>query len=60
MRIECNRYNSARMIGHSHSWGNGLSHNTRWQVTVTDKRGRHYDHFFVCKPTRKQISKLRK
>lgn len=60
MRIVCNRYNSARMIAMSHTWGNPITPSTRWQVSLVDNRGKHYDHFFVAKPTRKQVSKLLK
>lgn len=60
MRTLCNRYNSAKLIAHSHSWGNAITPYARWQVSVSDDRGRCYDHYFVAKPTRKQIRKLHK
>lgn len=58
MHTLCNRYNSAKVLAHSHSWGNSMTHSARWQVSVEDSRGHAYDYFFVAKPTRKQIRKL--
>ncbi len=60
MRIVCNRYNIAKLIRLLQPWGSSISFNKRWQVSLVDNRGKHYDHYFVAKPTRKQISKLRK
>ena len=60
MRTVCNRYNSVKVIAHSHSWGNVITPNARWQVSLADSRGCVYDYFFVAKPTRKQIRKLHK
>lgn len=60
MRTVCNRYNSQKLIDMLQPWGSKMSLNARWQVSVEDKNGQHYDHFFVAKPTRKQIRKLHK
>lgn len=60
MRTICNRYNSQKMINMLQPWGSKMSLNARWQVSIEDKNGQHYDHFFVTKPTRKQIRKLHK
>lgn len=60
MRTLCNRYNSAKLIAHSHSWGNAITPYARWQVSLENKYGQHIDHYFVAKPTRKQIRKLHK
>lgn len=60
MRTVCNRYNSQKLIVMLQPWGSKMSLNARWQVSVEDKNGQHYDHFFVAKPTRKQIRKLHK
>ena len=60
MRTVCNRYNSQKLIDMLQPWGSKMSLNARWQVSVEDKNGKHYDHFFVAKPTRKQIRKLHK
>lgn len=60
MRTVCNRYNPQKLIVMLQPWGSKMSLNARWQVSVEDKKGQHYDHFFVAKPTRKQIRKLHK
>lgn len=60
MRTVCNRYNSQKLIVTLQPWGSKMSLNAHWQVSVEDKNGQHYDHFFVAKPTRKQIRKLHK
>ena len=60
MRTVCNRYNSQKMINMLQPWGSKMTYGARWQVSVEDKNGQHYDHFFVAKPTRKQIRKLHK
>lgn len=60
MRTLCNRYNSQKLIVTLQPWGSKMSLNARWQVSVEDKNGQHYDYFFVAKPTRKQIRKLHK
>ena len=60
MRTLCNRYNSQKMINILQPWGSKMSLNARWQVSVKDENGQHYDHFFAAKPTRKQIRKLHK
>ncbi|WQY99661.1 hypothetical protein [Klebsiella phage MY01] len=52
------RYLKTKMIAMSVSWGNQMSYNKRWQVSFVDEKGSHYDFFFVCKPTRKQIRNL--
>lgn len=60
MRTICNRYNSQKMIVMLQPWGSKMSLNARWQVSVEGANGHCYDHFFVTKPTRKQIRKLHK
>ena len=60
MRTVCNRYNSQKLIDTLQPWGSKMSLNARWQVSVEDENGQHYDHFFVTKPNRKQIRKLHK
>ena len=60
MRTLCNRYNSQKMIVMLQPWGSKMSLNARWQVSVKDNSGKCHDHFFVTKPTRKQIRKLNK
>lgn len=52
------RYNSEKLIRILLPWGSNVSYGRRWQVSFKDDRGRHYDHYFVAKPTRKQIRKL--
>lgn len=58
LTVVANRYLKTKMIAMSASWGNQMSYNKRWQVSFVDESGRHYDFFFVCKPTRKQIRNL--
>lgn len=58
MRTLCNRYNSQKLINTLQPWGSNMSLKARWQVSVKDANGHCYDHFFVAKPTRKQIRKL--
>lgn len=60
MRTVCNRYNPTRLINIMAMYGSKMTYDARWQVSVKDKNGQHYDHFFVAKPTRKQIRKLHK
>lgn len=60
MRIVCNRFNAQRTIELVKPYGANMSMESRWQLTFMDKRGRHYDHFLVAKPTRKQIRNLSK
>lgn len=60
MRILCNRYNPTSLIEFMEPIGSRISYDKRRQVTLVDKRKRHYDHFFVTKPTRKQIRKPHK
>lgn len=60
MRTVCNRYNPTRLINIMAMYGSKMTYDARWQVSVEDKKGQHYDHFFVAKPTRKQIRKLHK
>jgi len=38
-------------------YNNNMTAYARWQVSVIDSSGKHYDYYFVSKPTRKQISK---
>ena len=58
MRTVCNRYNPQKLIVMLQPWGSKMSLNARWQVSVEDKNGQHYDLLFVAKPTRIQIRKL--
>lgn len=58
LTVVANRYLKAKMITMLASWGNQMSYNKRWQVSFVDESGSHYDFFFVCKPTRKQIRNL--
>ena len=58
MRIVCNRYNPQSLIDLVQPWGSKMTLAKRWQVSVQYKDGKYYDHFFVAKPTRKQIRKL--
>lgn len=60
MRTVCNRYNPQRLVDVMHCYGSKMPLSARWQVSVKDAYGHHYDHFFVTKPTRKQIRKLHK
>lgn len=60
MRTVCNRYNPTRLINIMAMYGSKMTYDARWQVSVEDKNGQHFDHFFVAKPTRKQIRKLHK
>lgn len=60
MRILCNRYNPTRLINIMAMYGSKMTYGARWQVSVEDKNGQHYDHYFTAKPTRKQIRKLHK
>lgn len=60
MRTVCNRYNTQELIEIVQWFGGKMSLNARWQVAVKDEKGHYYDHFFVAKPTRKQIRKLHK
>lgn len=60
MRVLCNRYNPTRLINIMAMYGSKMSYSARWQVSVKDANGLCYDHFFVAKPTRKQIRKLHK
>lgn len=66
MRTVCSRYNPQRLVEvlkkHAHFGGPtcNMTLHARWQVSCIDTRGRHYDYYFVAKPTRKQIRKLLK
>lgn len=60
MHTLCNRYNSARLINTVAMYGSKMTYESRWQISLEDSRGRAYDHYFVAKPTRKQIRKLHK
>lgn len=61
MRILCNRYNPAKFNEvMAYIISDDWLTKPRWQVSLLDKCGRYHDHFFVAKPTRKQIRKLRK
>lgn len=58
MRTLCNRYNSQKLLSITQVWGSKMVYHARWQVSVMDSNGQCYDHYFVAKPTRKQIRKL--
>lgn len=58
MRTVCNRYNSQKLVNTLQPWGSKMTLNARWQLSVVDNEGVHYDYYFVAKPTRKQIRKL--
>lgn len=60
MRTLCNRYNSQKVIWMTQPYGSKMTYAARWQVSLLSKDGKHYDHYFVAKPTRKQIRKLHK
>lgn len=60
MDIVCNRFNPIEVIRMVAIYGSTLPVVARWQFSVRDGRGRHYDHYFVCKPTRKQLSAIKK
>lgn len=60
MRIVCNRYNPQKLVIMLQPWGSKMTLYKRWQVSVKDNSGRFYDHYFVAKPTRKQVRKLHK
>lgn len=60
MRTICNRYNPEWVIKKMVEIGSKATVAKRWQVSLQDERGRYYDHYFVAKPTRKQICKLHK
>lgn len=60
MRIICNRFNPQYLVDVMQAYGSKLTLDARWQISVQDKNGKFHDHFFVAKPTRKQISKLHK
>lgn len=53
----CIRFNSQKLVDMLQPWGSKMTLDARWQVSVVDGDGIHYDHFFVTKPTRKQIRK---
>ncbi len=62
MSIKCvtagSRYNSNDLIKLCQGMGSSMSFYKRWQYSFVDGRGRYYDFYFVCKPTRKQIRNL--
>ena len=58
MRIVCKRFNPQKLITMTSLYGSSMGFAKRWQVSLVDGRGRHYDHYFVAKPTRKQIREL--
>lgn len=58
MHTVCNRYNSQKLVTMAKAYGSKMPYHARWQVSVVDHNGKHYDHFFVTKPTRKQVRKL--
>lgn len=61
MIIVCNRFNPLWVIRKMQEISPFVVPvDKRWQVSIRDKRGRYYDHYFVCKPTRKQLSAIKK
>lgn len=58
MRTLCNRFNPQKLITMASLYGSGMNFAKRWQVSLENKHGQHIDHYFVAKPTRKQIRKL--
>lgn len=66
MRTLCNRFNPQKLIEvlEKHAFFGGtvcsMKLDARWQVSLENKYGQHIDHYFVAKPTRKQIRKLHK
>lgn len=60
MRILCNRFNPQKLITMTSLYGSSMTYAKRWQVSLQNKYGQHIDHYFVTKPTRKQIRKLHK
>lgn len=61
MRMLCNRYNPEWCIKKMQEIvAIKVSLDKRWQVSFVDKRGRYYDYYFVCKPTRKQMTAIKK
>lgn len=64
MRIVTNRFNPQNLVEilNRHAFFGGafcsMKLAARWQVSIEDNRGKCYDHYFVAKPTRKQIRKL--
>nr|DAE75225.1 MAG TPA: hypothetical protein [Caudoviricetes sp.] len=58
MRTLCNRFNPQKLIAMTSLYGSSMRFAKRWQVSLQDSNGHYYDHFFVAKPTRKQIRKL--
>lgn len=58
LTVVAKRYNSEKLIRILLPWGSNVSYGRRWQVSFKDGRKRHYDYYFVTKPTRKQIRKL--
>lgn len=60
MRTVTNRYNSGKVIQMATAYGSKMPFDARWQVSLTNGHGKYYDHYFVAKPTRKQIRNLHK
>lgn len=58
MSIVAARYNITNLIELCIDMGSSMSFAKRWQFSITDGRGRYYDFYFVCKPTRKQIRRI--
>lgn len=59
MNIIVNRYNSQKNITMLAIYGCKMPIAKRWQVSLMDKRGRTYDFYFVAKPTKRQLRKLK-
>lgn len=60
MRMLCNRFNPEWVIKKMKEISSQAPLGARWQVSFQDKCGRYHDHYFVAKPTRKQISHIKK
>ena len=58
LTVVAQRYNGANLIKLCRDMGSSMSFAKRWQYSIVDGRGRYYDFYFVCKPTRKQIRNL--
>lgn len=60
MRTLRNRYNDRFIRSVLVAINPNRDTSKHWEVSLEDKDGHCYDHFFVAKPTRKQIRKLHK
>lgn len=60
MRTLRNRYNDGFIRSVLGAINPNRDTSKHWEVSLEDKDGQFHDHFFVAKPTRKQIRKLHK